>query len=87
MAYKLVNNHQMAFIKGRQNMDVALLANECIDARMKNGIPGIMCKLDIKKTYDHVNWNSLNIPRQMGFGDKWVKWMEVVIKTVRFSVL
>ena len=85
---KLVNNHQMAFIKGRQIMDVALLASEFIDARRKNGIPGIMCKLDIQKAYDHVNWDYLlNILRQMGFGDKWVKWMEVCIKTVRFSVL
>ena len=52
-------------------MDAALLASECIVARRKNGIPGIMCKLDIQKAYDHVNWDyHLNIPRQMGFGDK-----------------
>ena len=64
-------------------MDAALLASECIVARRKNGIPGIMCKLDIQKAYDHVNWDYLlNILRQMGFGDKWVKWMEVCIKTV-----
>ena len=85
---KLVNNHQMSFIKGRQIMDVALLASQCIDARRQNGIHGIMCKLDIQKAYDHVNWDYLlNILRQMEFGDKWVKWMEVCIKTIRFSVL
>ena len=88
MVDKLVNNHQMSFIKGRQIMDVALLASQCIDARRQNGIHGIMCKLDIQKAYDHVNWDYLlNILRQMGFGDKWVKWMEVCIKTIRFSVL
>ena len=59
MVDKLVNNHQMAFIKGRQIMDVALLASQCIDARRQNGIPGIMCKLDIQKAYDHVNWDYL----------------------------
>ena len=88
MADKQVNNHQMAFIKGRQIMFAALLASECIDSRRKNGIPEMMCKLDIQKAYDHVNWDYLlNILRQMEFGDKWVKWMEVCIKTVRFSIL
>lgn len=51
---KLVNKHQMAFIKGRQIMDVALLASECIDSRIRGGTPGLMCKLDIEKSYDKV---------------------------------
>lgn len=32
---KLVNEHQMAFLKGRQIMDTALLANELVDSRVK----------------------------------------------------
>ena len=35
---KLVNNHQMAFIQGRQLMDVALIASECADSRIKGEI-------------------------------------------------
>ena len=58
MADKQVNNHQMAFIKGRQIMFAALLASECIDSRRKNGIPEMMCKLDIQKAFDHVNWTT-----------------------------
>ncbi|XP_060211899.1 uncharacterized protein LOC132639472 [Lycium barbarum] len=52
---KLINKHQMAVITGRQIMDVALIASECIDSRMKGVEPGVMCKLDIQKAYDHVN--------------------------------
>lgn len=52
---KLVNKHQTTFIKGRQIMDAALIACKCVDSRLKGNEPGIMCKLDIEKTYGHVN--------------------------------
>jgi len=52
---KLVNKNQMAFIKGRQIMDAALIASECIDTRIRGDVPGVMCKLDIEKAYDHLN--------------------------------
>ena len=45
-------------------------------------------QLDIEKAYDHVNWGFLKmILKQMGFGDKWLKWIDYCIKTVRFSIL
>lgn len=85
---KLVNKHQMAFIKGRQIMDAALIASECVDSRLKGVEPGVMCKLDIEKAYDHVNWKFLlNTLRQMGFGEKWLGWIHFCISTVCFSVL
>ncbi|WMV51457.1 hypothetical protein MTR67_044842 [Solanum verrucosum] len=54
---KLVDTHQLAFIKGRQIMDAILIANECVDVRKITEIPGILCKLDIEKAYDHLNWD------------------------------
>jgi len=78
-----VVNKQMAFIKGRQIMDAALIASECVDTRVRGEKAGILCKLDLEKAYDHVNWGFLlNILRQMGFGDKWLKWIGFCIKTV-----
>ncbi|XP_049386856.1 uncharacterized mitochondrial protein AtMg01250-like [Solanum stenotomum] len=41
----------MAFIEGRQLMDVALIASECIDTRIRVDVPGVMCKLDIEKAF------------------------------------
>lgn len=85
---KLIGKHQMAFIKGRQIMDAALIANECVDSRLKEKKPGILCKLDIKKTFNHVNWDFLiNMLRQMGFGTKWTNCIRFCIGTARFSVL
>ncbi|XP_055814706.1 uncharacterized protein LOC129884434 [Solanum dulcamara] len=56
---KLVDSQQLAFIKGRQIMDAALIANEVIDSRLNLKKPVILCKLDIEKAYDHVNWGFL----------------------------
>lgn len=40
-------------------MDAALITNECIDSRQREKNTGIMCKLDIEKAYDLVNWGFL----------------------------
>lgn len=48
-------NRQMAFIEGSQIMDATLIANECVDTRIREDVAGLMCKLDIEKVFDHVN--------------------------------
>lgn len=70
---KLVNKHQMAFIEEKQIMDAILIASECVDYMPTGEEVGLMCKLDIKKAYGHVNWEFLmSILRLMGFGNKWL---------------
>ncbi|WMV11476.1 hypothetical protein MTR67_004861 [Solanum verrucosum] len=85
---KLVDEQQMAFIKGRQIMDAILVANECVDVRTISKVPGILCKLDIEKAYDHLNWEFLwSTLGRMGFGNTWIKWMRFCMTTAKFSVL
>ena len=54
---KVVSPTQNAFVEGRQILDVALIANEAIDSLLKRDETSVLCKLDLEKAYNHINWD------------------------------
>ena len=84
----VINSAQNAFVEGRQILDASLIANEGIDSIQKRKEKGILCKLDIEKAYDQINWNFiLKVLKRMGFGEKWVGWIKWCMSTATFFVL
>ncbi|RVX15951.1 Auxilin-related protein 1 [Vitis vinifera] len=81
---KVVSPAQNAFVKGRQILDASLIANEAIDSWQKRKEKGVICKLDIEKAYDNMNWqasprrSSISLPLCNGNGSVGVLIRRVV---------
>ncbi|WMV31905.1 hypothetical protein MTR67_025290 [Solanum verrucosum] len=84
----LVSGFQNAFVQGRQITDATLIANEVLDWKQKSGTPGLLFKLDIEKAFDKLSWSFLiSILRQMGFGERWIRWIKYSFSTIKYSIL
>jgi hypothetical protein len=69
---KIISNTQNAFIGGRQILDYVLIVNECVDSHIRSGEPELLCKLDLEKAYDHVNWDFLlYLLQRCSLEEKW----------------
>ncbi|EOY07997.1 Uncharacterized protein TCM_022315 [Theobroma cacao] len=69
-------------------MNCTLIANEVIDFVKKKNEGGFLLKVDFKKAYDSVDWTFLQlVMRNIGFGERWRKWVMGCVSNAKVSVL
>ncbi|GKD68588.1 cysteine-rich receptor-like protein kinase [Tanacetum coccineum] len=88
MISKVIGEERNAFIQGRYILDGGLIAIEVCDYLKKEKKKAFMLKVDFEKAYDSVNRNFIqNTLLQMGFGERWCKWVQMCQKSASVSVL
>ena len=79
---------QGAFVHNIQTMDGVLFANELIDGTKWSKNAGVIFKIVLENTYDHVEWSFVDYMLwRFGFGEKWCSWIRECISSTSFSVL
>lgn len=74
-----LSQYQNAFVKGCHILDYNLIANEVLDSRIKQGVGGMILKVDMMKACYHVLCNFLDfVLKEMGFEDKQESGFECV---------
>jgi hypothetical protein len=84
---RIISKPQKAFVKRGQILDSVPIANECLNSRLKSEELGVLCKLDMEKAYDYVDWNFLLYLLRCGFREKWCSWIKHYISSAFFLVL
>ncbi|GJX04072.1 RNA-directed DNA polymerase, eukaryota [Tanacetum coccineum] len=60
----------------------------CVYKVISKILASILAKVDFEMNFDSVNWNFLHdIMRQMGFGEKWRKWIDACLSSAFISVM
>ncbi|XP_071700012.1 secreted RxLR effector protein 78-like [Rutidosis leptorrhynchoides] len=84
----LVGYDQSGFVKGRNILDGALIANETVDYLKQKRIKSLIFKVDFEKAFDSLSWEFLmEVMEFMGFGEKWRRWILTCLKSASISVL
>ena len=84
----MVEENQMAFIRGRQITHVILIANKAIDVWKTKKTKGFILKLDIEKYFDKIRRGFIDyMLRTKNFPTKWRRWINAYICNVQYSIL
>ena len=64
----IIDDTQMAFVKGRQIVDNFIITNEIIHSWKKDKQGSLVVKLDFEKAYDSIDHSFLNLVLESGGG-------------------
>ncbi|GKU98551.1 hypothetical protein SLEP1_g11543 [Rubroshorea leprosula] len=84
----IIEEQQMAFIKGRKLLDGVIIANEVIEEAKRKKKNSFLLKVDFEKAYDKVGWDFIDyMLLRMWFTAKWRKWMKECLQSSTVSIL
>lgn len=84
----LTRLNQSSFIKGRVLHDNFRDVHLTAKALHRKHKPSILIKLDIAKAFDTVSWSFLlDILKHMGFSDRWLNWISLLLSTASTKVV
>lgn len=82
-----IDQVQTAFVDGRNILDGPLIVNELCSWAKKTKNQILLFKVDFDKAFNSINWGYLeSIIIQMGYGDKWRRWIMGCLTSARASV-
>lgn len=91
MLQGVISENQSAFVPSRLITDNIMIAYEiihCIRKKREGKVSMVVLKLDMAKAYDRFEWGYVEVVmRSMGFGEKWISWVILCVRTVKFHVL
>lgn len=85
---KVISSNQTTFIPGRKILDGILVTNKVLDYAKRKRKDCMLCKVDFQQACDCVDCDFLRkMLREMGFGQKWMDWMEARVFTSSMYIL
>lgn len=81
--HNTIEDHQMAFIEGRQILDSALIANEVVEEYRAQRKKWVVLKIDFAKAYNHVDWDFLDFV----FDRRWRTWIRGCLSSINFLII
>jgi hypothetical protein len=85
---EVVSTNQSAFVRGRSLHDNFILVRQVARKINLQRQSGVLLKLDLTRAFDSISWSFLfEVLRRMGFGERFLKWVSLLLNTANTRVL
>jgi hypothetical protein len=84
---RALSEEQLGFLKGRQILDAIGTTQECLHSIKMKKLQAIILKLDLKKAYDCINWDFLDLFSSKVVSACPTNWIMGCVSSVTFAIL